>query len=68
LAWRHKVTGEFCTGGFELKTEEYHIKPQPKQPKYLYVIKRMDGTINLIEPQTLFHGTLLGKIEVQDDN
>jgi hypothetical protein len=25
VAWRHKVTGEFCTGGFELKAVDQWV-------------------------------------------
>ena len=46
---------------------EYRIKPQPKQPKYLYAIQYPNGEIALVEEDKKFIHTLIGKIEVQDD-
>ena len=45
---------------------------QPKEPKYLYAIQTEDkgvfgGEIRLIPAGQMFSGTLIGKIEVQDD-
>ena len=49
------------------KVWEFRIKPQPKQPKYLYAILCANGEIKIIKPSTMFSGTSIGKIEVQDD-
>lgn len=51
---------------------EFRIKPQPKEPKYLYAIQTdpvgaFGGEIRLIPAGQMFSGTLIGKIEVQDD-
>ena len=46
---------------------EYRIKPQPKQPKYLYVIQHL-GVIHLSEYPTIpSSASLIGKIEVDDE-
>jgi len=50
---------------------EFRIKPQPKEPKYLYAIQAenkgvLGGEIRLIPAGQMFSGTLIGKIEVQD--
>jgi hypothetical protein len=61
---------ELQKGGFVWfeKEAEYRIKPQPKQPKYLYVYNR-DGKYELGgEPHPAMHYCpIIGKIEVQDD-
>ena len=46
----------------------FRIKPQPKQPKYLYVYN-IDGKYELGgEPHPAMHYCpIIGKIEVQDD-
>ena len=46
---------------------EYRIKPQPKEPKYLYVINNW-GSLRLSETkELLLNESYVGKIEVQDD-
>ena len=46
---------------------EYRIKPQPKQPKYLYVINNW-GSLRLSQDkELLLNEFYVGKIEVQDD-
>jgi len=46
---------------------EFRIKPQPKEPKYLYVYL-FNGTAMLVEAQSGGNGgRYIGKIEVQDD-
>jgi hypothetical protein len=45
---------------------EYRIKPQPKQPKYLYV--HIDANGNPYLKTDLFNGSqFIGKIKVQDE-
>jgi len=51
---------------------EYRIKPQPKEKQYLYAIQTenkgvLGGEIRLIPAGQMFSGTLIGKIEVNDD-
>ena len=47
--------------------EQFRIKPQPKEKKYLYVIQHL-GVIHLSEYPTIpSSASLIGKIEVQDD-
>ena len=47
--------------------DEFRIKPQPKQPKYLYVYL-FNGTAMLVEAHCkATSGKYFGKIEVQDD-
>ena len=48
--------------------KEYRIKPQPKQPKYLYAYI-FNGTAMLTETKAgaANGGRYIGKIEVQDD-
>ena len=66
---------EFAYGVWEERDQprwhlnyQYRIKPQPKQPKYLYVYNR-DGKYELGgEPHPAMHYCpIIGKIEVQDD-
>ena len=45
---------------------QFRIKPQPKQPKYLYAIQYPNGEIALVEEDKKFIHTLIGKIEVLD--
>jgi len=57
---------------WNFEDEQFRIKPQPKQPKYLYAIQTenkgvLGGEIRLIPAGQMFSGTLIGKIEVQDD-
>ena len=47
--------------------EQFRIKPQPKVAKYLYAIQSHNGLITLVKSGQIFSGTLIGKIEVQDD-
>ena len=65
---------EFAYGVWEERDQprwhlnyQYRIKPQPKQPKYLYAIQYPNGEIALVEEDKKFIHTLIGKIEVQDD-
>jgi hypothetical protein len=61
---------ELQKGGFVWfeKEAEYRIKPQPKQPKYLYAYI-FNGTAMLTETKAgaANGGRYIGKIEVQDD-
>ena len=59
--WQVTNKPEWC------EESEYRIKPQPKQPKYLYAIQSPTGEIVLVKSGQMFNGTLIGKIEVQDD-
>ena len=66
--------GIWCKNGhpFWSNHTNYRIKPQPKEPKYLYAIQTenkgvLGGEIRLIPAGQMFSGTLIGKIEVQDD-
>ena len=46
---------------------KYRIKPQPKEPQYLYVINNW-GSLRLSETKKLLLNEFyIGKIEVQDD-
>jgi hypothetical protein len=45
---------------------EYRIKPQPKEPKYLYAFI-YNGTAMLTDGAGTNGGRYIGKIEVQDD-
>jgi hypothetical protein len=64
---------EFAYGVWEERDQprwhlnyQYRIKPQPKQPKYLYAIQYPNGEIALVEEDKKFIHTLIGKIEVLD--
>jgi hypothetical protein len=48
VAWRHKVTGEFCTGGFELKAVDQWV-PLYTHPKQWQGLS--DEEINLLDLQ-----------------
>ena len=57
---------------FDEITLKFRIKLLPKEPKYLYAIQTenkgvLGGEIRLIPAGQMFSGTLIGKIEVQDD-
>ena len=46
---------------------EYRIKPQPKEPQYLYVINNW-GSLRLSETkELLLNESYVGKIEVEND-
>ena len=76
-AWSEGAEIETCKAGvwFENDYPQWHssdyqfrIKPQPKQPKYLYVYI-FNGTAMLTETKAgaANGGRYIGKIEVQDD-
>lgn len=48
---------------------EYRIKPQPKEPKYLYVFQTnaYDYRISTVKPamDTIYHGKYVGKIKLE---
>ena len=46
---------------------EYRIKPQPKQPKYLYVNRQPNGLVISEYPSAPTGSNYIGKIEVDDD-
>jgi len=51
---------------------EYRIKPQPKEPQYLYVYKRINGTgesysFESTANQSNPHWTYIGKIKLEED-
>lgn len=53
---------------------EYRIKPQPKEPQYLYVYK-INGIVRLVETGGFVeihhkddHVNYIGKIKLEDDN
>jgi len=50
---------------------KFRIKPQPKEPKYLYVYKGQGYQYNLSSEKyatgSAYMGAYIGKIEVQDD-
>jgi hypothetical protein len=51
-----------------LQESEYRIKPQPKEPQYLYVLMNTSGRIEFHEkmyPPTVYIGKI--KLEVDDD-
>jgi len=80
-AWADGAEIEACRTGIWFSTDypmwnsddyQFRIKPQPKEPKYLYAIQTnpvgaFGGDIRLIKAGQMFDGTLIGKIEVQDD-
>ena len=52
--------------------EEYRIKPQPKEPQYLYVYENVNGihiftTANIFVPSDIFH-KYIGKIKLEVDD
>ena len=80
-AWADGAQIEACSTGIWFETDypvwhssdhQFRIKPQPKKPKYLYAIQTenkgvLGGEIRLIPAGQMFSGTLIGKIEVNDD-
>ena len=74
-AWADGAEIEACSAGIWFSTDypnwdvnnEFLIKPQPKQPKYLYVINNW-GSLRLSQDkELLLNEFYVGKIEVQDD-
>ena len=75
-AWADGAEIEACSAGIWFSTDypnwdvnnEFRIKPQPKQPKYLYAYI-FNGTAMLTETHSgaANGGRYIGKIEVQDD-
>ena len=45
---------------------EYRIKPQPKEPQYLYVYRNPDGRLGLGD--TLNNANCIGKIKLETDD
>ena len=63
---------EFAYGVWEERDQprwhlnyQYRIKPQPKQPKYLYVYYR--DKVYFLQDKDASNRYYIGKIEVQDD-
>ena len=74
-AWADGAEIEACSAGIWFSTDypnwdvnnEFRIKPQPKQPKYLYVINNW-GSLRLSQDkELLLNEFYVGKIEVQND-
>ena len=75
-AWADGAEIEACSAGIWFSTDypnwdvnnEFRIKPQPKQPKYLYAYI-FNGTAMLTETHSWAAngGRYIGKIEVQDE-
>ena len=75
-AWADGVEIEACSAGIWFSTDypnwdvnnEFRIKPQPKQPKYLYAYI-FNGTAMLTETHSgaANGGRYIGKIEVEND-
>jgi hypothetical protein len=56
---------------YEGDVHEYRIKPQPKEPQYLYVYKRINGTgesysFESTANQSNPHWTYIGKIKLEE--
>lgn len=47
---------------------EYRIKPQPKEPQYLYVYKAVGGEIMLESKLSSYCGECIGKIKLEADD
>ena len=75
-AWSDGAEIEACSAGIWFSTDypnwdvnnEFRIKPQPKQPKYLYAYI-FNGTAMLTETHSgaANGGRYIGKIEVQNE-
>jgi hypothetical protein len=46
---------------------EYRIKPQPKEPQYLYVYKAMGGEVMIESNPSAYCGDCIGKIKLEND-
>lgn len=64
-AWRSTKSPEWETVEYM-----YRIKPQPKEPQYLYVFKITGGNIYLAkdEPTARINGNYIGKIKLEVDD
>ena len=73
VAWAGGAEIEYFSGyGWQvtnkpewLKESEYRIKPQPKQPKYLYAYYR--DKVYFLQDKDASNRYYIGKIEVNDD-
>lgn len=55
---------------FSIENHEFYIKPQPKEPQYLYVYKSHDGEvdINFNDKSINDAWILVGKIKLEQDD
>ena len=68
----HRVGGErwiLCNKPAWGEQTDYRIKPQPKEPQYLYVYADKDG-VNLSQHKSVFKNgvPLIGKIKLEVDD
>jgi hypothetical protein len=82
-AWADGAEIEFKVGGegewmllkgtpyWECESDLFRIKPQPKEPQYLYVYKR-DGRFELGDAPhkalNMWHTQIIGKIKLEEDH
>lgn len=72
--WDFKLKGDYVfDGDFSSFNDKFElrIKPQPKEPQYLYVYKRINGTgesysFESTANQSNPHWTYIGKIKLED--
>jgi hypothetical protein len=78
-AWADGAEIETCKAGvwFENDYPQWHssdyqfrIKPQPKEPQYLYVFKSLSGNFSCRTERNAFEyiGEYLGKIKLENDD
>lgn len=47
---------------------EYRIKPQPKEPQYLYVYQAMGGEVMIESKPSAYCGDCIGKIKLETED
>jgi hypothetical protein len=52
-------------GEFSIDYMDYRIKPQPKEPQYLYVYKAMGGEVMIESKPSAYCGNCIGKIKLE---
>jgi hypothetical protein len=55
-------------GWYDYEEYEYRIKPQPKEPQYLYVYKAMGGEVMIESKPSAYCGDCIGKIKLEVDD
>ncbi len=63
--WREAISPSWY------EDSEYRIKPQPKEPQYLYVYRTSKGTELGLKPHpamNMYNTTILGKIKLEPED
>jgi hypothetical protein len=72
IEWRYFDTDSWmpnCNNNPVWHNDEYEfrIKPQPKEPQYLYVYKAMGGEVMIESKPSAYCGDCIGKIKLEEE-